>query len=109
MNGIRGPATLRNTCATAAGLLAAVHVNIPAISLLGGALLLISILALTAGLSRQKERRDAAYKVLKLILYTIRRPREPSVSQQIRPEPDLANDLRGREQMHASDSARITG
>jgi hypothetical protein len=34
------------------------------------ALLLISILALTAGLC--KERRDAAYKVLKLILYAIR-------------------------------------
>jgi hypothetical protein len=29
-------------------------------------------------LSKKKERRDAAYKVLKLILYTLRRPREHS-------------------------------
>ena len=35
-------------------------------------ILLISILALIAGLSKEKERRDAAYKVLKLILHTIR-------------------------------------
>jgi hypothetical protein len=74
MIGIRGSATtVRNTCAAAAGVLAAVHANVLATSLLGGALLLISILALTAGLSKKKERRDAAYKVLKLILYTIRR------------------------------------
>ncbi len=78
MIGIRGPATtVRNTCPAAAGLLAAVHANILATSLLGGALLLISILAIAAGLSKKKERRDAAYKVLRLILYTIRRPGEP--------------------------------
>jgi len=74
MIGIRpSGTTVRNTCAGAAGLLAAVHANVLAMSLLGGALLLISILALTAGLSKKKERRDAAYEVLKLILYTIRR------------------------------------
>src|SRR5215467_13588974 len=77
MIGICGPAATGNNTCAAAGLLAAVHANILVTSLLGGALLAISILALTAGLSKQKERRDAAYKVLKLILYTIRPPREP--------------------------------
>lgn len=66
-------ATVRSTCGTVAGLLDAVHANVLAMSLLGGALLLISILALTAGLSKNKERRDATYEVLKLILQTIRR------------------------------------
>ena len=74
MIGIHGPTTIvHNTCATTGGLLAAVHANVLATSLLGEALLLISILALTAGLSKKKERRDAAYKALKLILHTIRR------------------------------------
>jgi len=72
MIGIRSPATtVRNTCAVAAGLVAAIHANFLAASLLGGVLLPISILALTAGLSKKQERRDAAYKVLKLILHTI--------------------------------------
>jgi len=74
MIGIHPPgANVRSTCATADGLLAPVHANVLAMALFGGALLLISILALTAGLSKNKERRDATYEVLKLILQTIRR------------------------------------
>jgi hypothetical protein len=108
MIGIRVAATtVRITCATAAELLAAVHANVLATSLLGGALLLISILALTAGLSKKKERRDAAYKVLKLILYTIRRPVSLLCTfQQIRPGPDPVDVLRRHEPTSASAQRR---
>jgi hypothetical protein len=74
MMGIHTPgANVLSTSATVAGLLDPVHANVLAMALLGGALLLISILALTAGLSKNKERRDATYEVLKLILQTVRR------------------------------------
>jgi hypothetical protein len=69
----RAVTTVSKTCATAAGLLATAHADVLAACLAGGALMLIMILALTAGLSRNKERRDAAYKVLKLILRVMRR------------------------------------
>ena len=65
----------RNACATAGGLFAAAHTGILAMSLAGTALLLIMALAVTAAWSTKKKRRDASYKVLKLILNVIFRPR----------------------------------
>ncbi len=59
--------------ATSGGLVAAVHAPLLATCVLGSALLLITVVALVAALSRRKARRDAAYKVLHLLLHTLRR------------------------------------
>jgi hypothetical protein len=59
-------------------LLAAAHAPVLAAFAVGMALLLITALALIAALSTKKDRRDAAYKVLKLILDTLRRPQSSS-------------------------------
>ncbi len=64
--------------ASGGSLLAAAHAPVFAAFVVGMALLLITALALIAALSTKKERRDAAYKVLKLILDTLRRPQSSS-------------------------------
>jgi predicted component of type VI protein secretion system len=54
-------------------LLAAAHAPVLAALALGLMSLLVATLALIAALSKGKERRDAAYRVLKLLLDAVRR------------------------------------
>ncbi len=79
MIGIYGQATIvlvgKKISMTVSALLAAIHAPVLAAFLAGMVLLLITVLALTAALSKKQPRRAAAYKVLKLILQTIRRSR----------------------------------
>jgi len=54
-----------------------IPVSVLAIVAGGVALTLVTVLALIAALAKGKARRDAAYRVLRLLLNFLRRPRTP--------------------------------